>query len=41
MGSVEEILNEDYLYQSYVVDFAFHNIRFGCDGLKNYLTKRF
>jgi len=40
MGSVEEILNEDYLYQSYVVDFAFHNIRFGCDGLKNYLTKR-
>ena len=40
MGSIQEILNEDYLYQSYVVDFAFHNIRFGCDGLQNYLTKR-
>jgi len=40
MGSIQEILNEDYFEQSYVVDFAFHNIKYECDGLQNYLTKR-
>ena len=37
---IEDILNDDYLYQSYVIDFAFHNKKYDCDGLKNYLTKR-
>ena len=40
MDIIGEILNEDYLYQSYIVDFAFHNIKFDCNGLKKYLTKR-
>jgi len=40
MDNIGDILNDDYLEQSYIVDFAFHNIKFDCDGLKNYLTKR-
>ena len=40
MDNIGDILNDDYLYQSYVIEFAFYNKKYDCDGLKNYLTKR-
>lgn len=40
MDNIGDILNEDYLLKSYIVDFAFYNKKYDCNGLKKYLTKR-
>ena len=37
---IGETLNDDYFYQSYIIDFAFYNKKYDCNGLRNYLTKR-
>lgn len=40
MDNICERLNEDYLYQRYIVDVAFYNIKFDCDKLKKYLITK-
>ena len=34
MNKISDQLNEDYHYQTFIIDFAFHNKRLDCDKLK-------
>ena len=40
MDKISDQLNEDYHYQKFIIDFAFHNNRLNCDKLKKYLTTK-
>jgi len=40
MNKISDQLNEDYHYQTFIIDFAFHNKRLDCDKLKRYLIRR-